>query len=166
MAVTAIIGANWGDEGKGKITDHLAEKSDFVCRFQGGKNAGHTIINEYGKFALHLLPSGVFFQNVINVLGPGVALDISAFLSERDELLSRNVPEPNLRISDRAQVVLPLHILFDEYEEERLGKRKFGSTKSGIAPFYADKYKKIGIQGTDIVTYQNNHIVMFFTNIH
>lgn len=150
MGVTAIVGANWGDEGKGKITDHLAEKSDFVCRFQGGKNAGHTIINNYGKFALHLLPSGVFFQNVINVLGPGVALDIPAFIKEREELLARGVPEPEIRISDRAQIVLPYHILFDQYEEERLGKRKFGSTKSGIAPFYSDKYRKIGIQVADL----------------
>jgi len=150
MGVTAIVGANWGDEGKGKITDHLAGQSDFVCRFQGGKNAGHTIINDYGKFALHLLPSGVFFTNIINVLGPGVALDIEAFVRERNELLSRNVPEPQIRISDRAQVVLPYHILFDLYEEERLGSRKFGSTKSGIAPFYSDKYRKIGIQVADL----------------
>ncbi|MBN2442782.1 MAG: adenylosuccinate synthase [Spirochaetales bacterium] len=150
MGVTAIVGANWGDEGKGKITDHLAVTSDFVCRFQGGKNAGHTIINDYGKFALHLLPSGVFLQNVINVLGPGVALDIQAFVKERNELLSRGVPDPQIRISDRAQVVLPYHILFDLYEEERLGKRQFGSTKSGIAPFYSDKYRKIGIQVADL----------------
>jgi adenylosuccinate synthase len=150
MGVTAIVGANWGDEGKGKITDHLAAASDFVCRFQGGKNAGHTIINNFGKFALHLLPSGVFYPNVINVLGPGVALDIQAFLKELNELLSRNVPQPQLRISDRTQIVLPYHILFDQYEEERLESRKFGSTKSGIAPFYSDKYKKVGIQVADL----------------
>jgi adenylosuccinate synthase len=150
MGVTAIVGANWGDEGKGKITDYLAQTSDFVCRFQGGKNAGHTIINNYGKFALHLLPSGVFYQNVINVIGPGVALDIPAFLEELDELISRKVPPPSICISNRAQIVLPYHILFDQYEEERLGKRKFGSTKSGIAPFYSDKYLKIGIQVMDL----------------
>jgi adenylosuccinate synthase len=150
MAVTAIVGANWGDEGKGKITDYLAQQSDFVCRFQGGKNAGHTIINNYGKFALHLLPSGVFYQRVTNVLGPGIALDIPAFLEELDNLVSRNVPLPHICISNRAQVVLPYHILFDRFEEERLGKRKFGSTKSGIAPFYSDKYLKIGIQVMDL----------------
>ena len=150
MPVTAIVGANWGDEGKGKITDHLAEYSDFVVRFQGGKNAGHTIINEYGKFALHLLPSGVFYQNILNVLGTGMALDIAAFISEKEELLARGVPEPMIAISDRAQVVLPYHILFDEYEETRLADKKFGSTKSGIAPFYADKYMKICVQTTDL----------------
>ena len=150
MAVTAIVGANWGDEGKGKITDYLAARSDFVARFQGGKNAGHTIINNYGKFALHLLPSGVFFQNVTNVLGTGVALDISAFLAERELIIARGVPEPKVAISERAQIVLPFHILFDEYEEERLGDKKFGSTKSGIAPFYADKYLKIGVQVSDL----------------
>ncbi len=150
MAVTAIVGANWGDEGKGKITDYLAEQSDFVVRFQGGKNAGHTIINDYGKFALHLLPSGVFYNDITNVLGSAVALDIGAFLGEREELLARGVPEPRLAVSERAQVVLPYHILFDKYEEERLGDNKFGSTKSGIAPFYADKYSKIGVQAADL----------------
>ena len=151
MSVTAIVGSNWGDEGKGKVTDYLAGQSDFVVRFQGGKNAGHTIINQYGKFALHLLPSGVFFRDVINILGTGVAVDINAFLSELNELLSRDVPQPRLFISDRAQVVLPIHILFDQYEEERLADQKFGSTKSGIAPFYADKYMKIGIQTSDML---------------
>jgi adenylosuccinate synthase len=150
MGVTAIVGANWGDEGKGKITDCLAGESDIVIRFQGGKNAGHTIINQYGKFALHLLPSGVFYQNIINILGTGMAIDIPAFLKEREELLQRGVPEPAIYISDRAQVVLPYHILFDQYEEERLAEQKFGSTKSGIAPFYADKYLKIGVQTSDL----------------
>jgi adenylosuccinate synthase len=150
MSVTAIVGANWGDEGKGKITDYLAGQSDFVVRFQGGKNAGHTIINEYGKFALHLLPSGVFFQNVINILGTGVAVDIAAFVKERDELIKRGIPAPKVIISDRAQVVMPYHMLFDQYEEERLADKSFGSTKSGIAPFYADKYSKIGIQTSEL----------------
>jgi len=150
MGVTAIVGANWGDEGKGKITDYLAGRSDFVVRFQGGKNAGHTIINDYGKFALHLLPSGVFFQNVTNILATAMAVDVEAFLNERQELLSRGVPDPRILISERAQMVLPYHILFDEYEEERLADRKFGSTKSGIAPFYADKYMKIGVQAADL----------------
>ena len=150
MSVTAIVGANWGDEGKGKITDYLAADSDIVVRFQGGNNAGHTIINDYGKFALHLLPSGVFYPNVVNVLGPGVAVNIPAFLKELEELAGRGVPEPTIRISDRAQVVLPYHLLLDQYEEERLADRKFGSTKSGIAPFYADKYMKVGVQVSDL----------------
>lgn len=146
MAVTAVVGANWGDEGKGKITDYLAGRADVVVRFQGGSNAGHTVINEYGKFALHLLPSGVFRQGVINVLGPGVAVDIDELLSELSVLSQRGVPAPSIAISDRAQVMMPHHRLFDECEEDRLGARKFGSTRSGIAPFYSDKYAKIGIQ--------------------
>ncbi len=144
--VRAIVGANWGDEGKGKITDMLAGESDIVIRFQGGANAGHTIINDAGKFALHLLPSGVFRQNVTNVIGPGVALDIEAFFTELEGILARNVEMPKLLISDRAQVLTSYHVAFDCYEEERLGKGGFGSTKSGIAPFYSDKYSKIGIQ--------------------
>ena len=144
--VHTIVGANWGDEGKGKVTDLLAEKSDVVVRFQGGANAGHTIINEYGKFALHLLPSGVFHQNVYNVIGPGVALNIEALLAELDAITSRGVPMPKLLIRDRAQVMMPYHVDFDRFEEERLGKNSFGSTKSGIAPFYSDKYAKVGLQ--------------------
>ena len=144
--VRAIVGANWGDEGKGKITDMLAGESDVVVRFQGGANAGHTIINDAGKFALHLLPSGVFHQSCVNVIGPGVALDIEALLGEMDSLAARNVPTPKLLISDRAQVLTRYHVLLDCYEEERLGKGSFGSTKSGIAPFYGDKYMKIGLQ--------------------
>lgn len=144
--VQAIVGANWGDEGKGKVTDLLAERSDVVVRFQGGANAGHTIINEYGKFALHLLPSGVFHQNVVNIIGPGVALNVDALLAELDALVSRGVPMPKLLISDRCQVMMPYHIDFDKFEEERLGKSAFGSTKSGIAPFYSDKFAKTGIQ--------------------
>lgn len=144
--VRSIVGANWGDEGKGKITDVLAERSDVVVRFQGGANAGHTIINNYGKFALHLLPSGVFHQNIANIIGPGVALDIEKLLAEYDSVVQRGVPRPKLYISDRAQVMLPYHVDFDRFEEERLGKAGFGSTKSGIAPFYGDKYLKIGIQ--------------------
>lgn len=150
MPVSAIVGANWGDEGKGKMTDVLAQHSDFVIRYQGGNNAGHTIINEYGKFALHLLPSGVFYPHTTNILGPGIALNISSFLTELDELIARGVPKPSLYISERAQVVLPYHLLLDEYEEERLGDRKYGSTKSGIAPFYSDKYLKIGVQVADL----------------
>ena len=144
--VRAIVGANWGDEGKGKITDMLAADSDIVIRFQGGANAGHTIVNDYGKFALHLLPSGSFNSNVINMIGNGVALDIPELFKELNEIVSRGVPKPNLVISERAQVLMPYHILFDQYEEERLSDRKFGSTKSGIAPFYSDKYSKIGFQ--------------------
>ena len=144
--VRAVVGANWGDEGKGKITDMLAEKADIVIRFQGGANAGHTIVNNYGKFALHTLPSGVFHQNIMNIIGNGMALDIPKLFKEIKDIESKGVPSPQLMISDRAQVVMPYHILFDEYEEERLGKASFGSTKSGIAPFYSDKYAKIGIQ--------------------
>ena len=144
--VQAIVGANWGDEGKGKITDLLAQSSDIVIRFQGGANAGHTIINEYGKFALHLLPSGVFSGHTVNVIGPGVALDIEELLQEMDTLKSRGVPDPKILISDRAQVMMPYHVLFDVLEEKRLGKNSFGSTKSGIAPFYGDKAMKIGLQ--------------------
>ncbi|NOU92739.1 adenylosuccinate synthase [Paenibacillus sp. LMG 31456] len=150
MTVTAIVGANWGDEGKGKVTDVLAAKARYVVRYQGGSNAGHTIINHFGKFALHLLPSGVFYPQTVNVIGPGVALNIDNLLGEIDHLLARGVPEPNLRVSDRAQIVLPYHIAFDSLEEERLGDRKFGSTKQGIAPFYADKYVKRGIQVADL----------------
>ncbi len=146
MAATAVVGANWGDEGKGKVTDYLAGGSDVVVRFQGGSNAGHTVINVYGKFALHLLPSGIFHPGVVNILGPGVAVDIDGFLKELAELVDRGVPSPEVLISDRAQLVMPYHRLFDEYEEERLGDRKFGSTRSGIAPFYSDKFAKIGIQ--------------------
>lgn len=144
--VRAIVGANWGDEGKGKLTDLLAAQADLVVRFQGGANAGHTIINEYGKFALHLLPSGIFHPQVFNLIGPGVAFDPEAFVSELDSVLSRDIKPPQLGISDRAQVLMDFHILLDTLEEERLGGRKFGSTKSGIAPFYSDKYAKVGIQ--------------------
>ena len=144
--VQAIVGANWGDEGKGKITDLLAQTSDIIIRFQGGANAGHTIINDYGKFALHLLPSGVFNPEAVNVIGPGVALDIEELLGELNTLKDRGVPEPQIRISDRVQVLMDYHILFDCLEEKRLGKNSFGSTKSGIAPFYGDKYMKIGFQ--------------------
>ncbi|CAH1198911.1 Adenylosuccinate synthetase [Paenibacillus plantiphilus] len=150
MTVTAIVGANWGDEGKGKMTDVLAAQSSFVVRYQGGSNAGHTIINEYGKFSLHMLPSGVFYPFVTNVIGPGTALDAEMLLGELKELAARGVPEPKLVLSERAQVVLPVHRLFDELEEERLGAKGFGSTKRGIAPFYGDKYAKLGIQIADL----------------
>lgn len=143
--VRAIVGANWGDEGKGKITDLFAEQSDIVVRFQGGSNAGHTIINQHGKFALHQLPSGVFNPNTVNIIGNGVALNIEYLMEEIESIVSKGI-KFNLLISDRAQVLLPHHILLDVYEEERLGDRKFGSTKSGIAPFYADKFSKVGLQ--------------------
>lgn len=148
--VRAIVGGCWGDEGKGKVTDLLSEDSEVVVRFQGGANAGHTIINQYGKFALHLLPSGIFRQNVTNVIAQGVAFNIEQFFKELDSVLSQNVPMPNILVSDRAQVVMPYHVLFDALEEERLGGKGFGSTKSGIAPFYSDKYLKIGIQVCDL----------------
>ncbi len=143
--VRAIVGANWGDEGKGKITDVLAAKSDVVIRFQGGSNAGHTIINGYGRFALHQLPSGVFYDHITNVIGNGVALDIGKFLKEMAALAEKGV-KPHMLVSDRTQIVMPYHVLFDQYEEERLGGKSFGSTKSGIAPFYSDKYAKIGFE--------------------
>lgn len=148
--VRAIVGANWGDEGKGKITDLFAEKSDVVVRFQGGANAGHTIICDYGKFALHQLPSGVFYPHITNIIGNGVALNIPLLLSELEALIRGGVPSPNLIISERAQILMPYHVLMDGYEEERLAGRAFGSTKSGIAPFYSDKYAKYGIQVADL----------------
>ncbi len=144
--VKAVVGACWGDEGKGKITDMLAGDSDIVIRFQGGANAGHTIVNEYGKFALHILPSGSFNSNVTNMIGNGVALDIPSLFKELKEIVDRGVPAPKLVISNRAQVLMPYHKLLDTYEEERLSDRQFGSTKSGIAPFFSDKYSKIGFQ--------------------
>ncbi len=148
--VKAVVGANWGDEGKGKITDMLAERSDIIIRFQGGANAGHTIVNDYGKFALHTLPSGVFYGHTTCVIGNGVALNIPVLMEEIRSVTDRGVPMPKLLVSDRAQIVMPYHILLDTYEEERLAGRSFGSTKSGIAPFYSDKYAKIGFQVSEL----------------
>lgn len=147
--VTAIVGANWGDEGKGKITDLLASESDIVVRFQGGANAGHTIINEHGRFALHLMPSGVCYENIVNIIGNGVALDIHKFVNEYNSLKEQGL-NPQLLVSDRVQVVMPYHVDFDKFEEERLGGKAFGSTKSGIAPFFSDKYAKIGFQVSEL----------------
>ena len=148
--VRAIVGANWGDEGKGKITDMLAKESDIIVRFQGGSNAGHTIINNYGRFALHLLPSGVFYDHTTSVIGNGVALNIPYLVKEIQSLVEQGVPMPKILVSDRAQILMPYHVLFDQYEEERLGGKSFGSTKSGIAPFYSDKYAKIGFQVSEL----------------
>ena len=148
--VKAIVGANWGDEGKGKITDMLAQDSDIIIRFQGGANAGHTIINDYGKFALHTLPSGIFYGHTTSIIGNGVALNIPILFNELKEITSKGVPAPKILISDRAQIVMPYHILFDEYEEERLAGKSFGSTKTGIAPFYSDKYAKVGFQVNEL----------------
>ena len=148
--VRAIVGANWGDEGKGKITDMLAQEADIVIRFQGGSNAGHTIINDYGKFALHLLPSGVFNPNTTCIIGNGVALNIPKLFEETNEIVSKGVPQPKILVSDRAQILMPYHVLFDTCEEARLAGKSFGSTKSGIAPFYSDKYAKIGIQVNEL----------------
>lgn len=148
--IKAVVGANWGDEGKGKITDMLAQEADIIVRFQGGANAGHTIVNNYGKFALHTLPSGVFYDHTTSVIGNGVALNIPVFFEEYNEIVSRGVPAPKILISERAQMVMPYHILFDQYEEERLAGKSFGSTKSGIAPFYSDKYAKIGFQVSEL----------------
>ena len=147
--IRAIVGANWGDEGKGKITDMYAADSDLVIRFQGGANAGHTIINDKGRFALHLLPSGVCYSHTVNIIGNGVALNIPSFYNELSALKKLGI-NPKILISDRAQIVMPYHVLFDQYEEERLGGKQFGSTKSGIAPFYSDKYAKNGIQVCDL----------------
>lgn len=148
--VRAVVGANWGDEGKGKITDMLGQESDIIVRFQGGANAGHTIVNDYGKFALHTLPSGVFYGHTTSIIGNGVALNIPVLFKEIKEITDRNVPMPKILVSDRAQMVMPYHVLFDEYEEERLAGKSFGSTKSGIAPFYSDKYAKTGFQVSEL----------------
>ena len=148
--VRAVVGANWGDEGKGKITDMLAKEADIIIRFQGGANAGHTIVNDYGKFALHTLPSGVFYNHTTSIIGNGVALNIPVLFKEIKSITDRDVPQPKILVSDRAQIVMSYHILFDQYEEERLGGKSFGSTKSGIAPFYSDKYAKIGFQVSEI----------------
>lgn len=148
--VQAVVGANWGDEGKGKITDMLAEDADIIVRFQGGANAGHTIVNNYGKFALHTLPSGVFYDHTTSIIGNGVALNIPVLFKEIKSITDKNVPMPKILVSDRAQMVMPYHILFDQYEEERLAGKSFGSTKSGIAPFYSDKYAKIGFQVSEL----------------
>ncbi len=156
--VKAVVGANWGDEGKGKITDTLADSADVVIRFQGGANAGHTIVNKYGKFALHTVPSGVFHQNIMNIMGSGVAFDIEKFMAELGDIMSKGVPQPQIMISDRAQVMMPYHVLFDTLEEARLAGKSFGSTKSGIAPFYSDKYAKIGWQINEF--YQDDDVLM------
>lgn len=148
--IKAIVGANWGDEGKGKITDTMAAECDIIVRFQGGSNAGHTIKNNYGKFALHMLPSGVFYNHTTSILGNGVALNIPKLIDEINSLVEKGVPAPKLLVSDRAHIVMPYHILLDEYEEERLAGKSFGSTKSGIAPCYSDKYAKIGFQVNEL----------------
>ena len=148
--VKAVVGANWGDEGKGKITDMMAAKADIIVRFQGGANAGHTIVNDYGKFALHTLPSGVFYDHTTSIIGNGVALNIPILMGEIQSIVDKGVPMPKILVSDRAQIVMPYHILLDQYEEERLGGKSFGSTKSGIAPFYSDKYAKIGFQVSEL----------------
>ena len=161
--VRAIVGANWGDEGKGKITDMFASKADIVIRFQGGANAGHTIINDYGKFALHLLPSGVCHKNIVNIIGNGVALDISKFAKELKSVTDAGVPQPKILVSERAQIMMPYHVMLDTYEEERLADRQFGSTKSGIAPFYSDKYAKTGFQVCEL--FDDEHLMERLKNV-
>ena len=148
--VKAVVGANWGDEGKGKITDMLGKEADIIVRFQGGANAGHTIINDYGKFALHTLPSGVFYNHTTSIIGNGVALDIPVLFKEIQSIVDQGVPKPKILVSDRAQIVMSYHKNFDAYEEERLAGKSFGSTKSGIAPFYSDKYAKVGFQVSEL----------------
>ncbi len=152
MAVTAVVGTQWGDEGKGRIVDFLAQKSDMVIRFQGGNNAGHTVINQYGKFSLHLIPCGIFNPKTINVIGTGVVVNPEAVWQEIGELQKSGVSvKDNLIISDRAHVVMPYHILLDRLEEESLGKKKLGTTLRGIAPVYADKVARIGLQMADLL---------------
>ena len=148
--VKAVVGANWGDEGKGKITDMLAKEADIIVRFQGGANAGHTIVNNYGKFALHTLPSGCFYGHTTSIIGNGVALNIPVLFKEIQDIVAKGVPMPKILVSDRAQMVMPYHVLFDQYEEERLGGKSFGSTKSVMPPFYSDKYAKIGFQVSEL----------------
>ena len=148
--VEAVVGANWGDEGKGKITDMLAREADIIVRFQGGANAGHTIVNDYGKFALHTLPSGIFYSHTTSVIGNGVALNVPVLFHELQSIIDKGVPAPKILVSDRAQMVMSYHILFDQCEEERLAGKSFGSTKSGIAPFYSDKFAKIGFQVSEL----------------
>ncbi|MCR5094057.1 MAG: adenylosuccinate synthase [Lachnospiraceae bacterium] len=155
--VKAVVGANWGDEGKGKFTDMLAEDADIVIRFQGGANAGHTIVNNYGKFALHTMPSGVFHQKIMNIIGNGVAFDIEKFMKELDDITGKGVPAPQIMVSDRVQVMMPYHVQFDTLEEARLAGKSFGSTKSGIAPFYSDKFAKIGWQINEF--YQDDDVI-------
>ena len=157
--VKAVVGANWGDEGKGKITDMLAKEADIIIRFQGGANAGHTIINEYGKFALHTLPSGVFYKHTTSIIGNGVALNIPVLFKEVKSIVDRGVPMPKIFVSDRAQIVMSYHVSFDAYEEERLAGKSFGSTKSGIAPFYSDKYAKIGIQVSELFDQDETELI-------
>ncbi len=144
MSNCAIVGINWGDEGKGRMVDLLTERFDIVVRYQGGGNAGHTVINSYGKFALHLLPSGIFRNGVVNILGNGVALDPENLWQEMQAVMAQGVSltPDSLKISDRASLLLPWHRELDALEESRLKDKKYGSTKQGIAPFYSDKYQK------------------------
>ena len=153
MANTVIVGINWGDEGKGRMVDLLTENYDIVIRYQGGGNAGHTVINEHGKFALHLLPSGIFREGVVNILGNGVAVDPENLWQEMQDVAQKGVPitPDNLKISDRASLLLPWHRLQDGLEEARLKDKKYGSTKQGIAPFYSDKYQKKTIQAGELL---------------
>ena len=160
--VTAITGSGYGDEGKGKITDFLAEKADIVVRYQGGANAGHTIVNNFGKFILRMLPSGVFHSNVENVIASGVAFDADIFFSELEMLKERGVPVPKVLVSSRAQLLLPVHKLQDKFEEERLGENKFGSTLSGIWPFYSDKFARKNIQISELYSENLGSIVSRF----
>ena len=153
MANCAIVGINWGDEGKGRMVDYLTQRFDVVVRYQGGGNAGHTVVNELGKFALHLLPSGIFRSGVVNILGNGVAVDLENLKSEMDTVRAAGVaitPE-NLKISDRASLLLPWHRELDALEEQRLKDKKYGSTKQGIAPFYGDKYQKKTVMAGELL---------------
>jgi adenylosuccinate synthase len=155
MSVTAVVGTQWGDEGKGRIVDYLAQEADMVIRFQGGNNAGHTVINNFGKFALHLLPCGIFNSKTINIIGTGVVVNPEALWQEILMVKAAGVTVGNnLLISDRAHVVMPYHILLDKLEEESLGKKKLGTTLRGIAPVYADKVSRVGLQMADLLDKQ------------
>jgi len=145
MSIQIVVGANWGDEGKGRMVDYFAQQADYVVRFQGGNNAGHTVVNDFGTFKLHLLPSGVFNPKVVNVLGPGMVIDIEGLADELDDLASQGI-EPQVRVSDRATLCFPFHRMEDTWEEERLGKDAYGSTRRGIAPAYGDRTMKKAIQ--------------------
>ena len=153
MANCAIVGINWGDEGKGRMVDYLTNHYDIVVRYQGGGNAGHTVVNDKGTFALHLLPSGIFREGVVNILGNGVALDCENLLDEMNKLRAAGVTitPDNLKISDRASLLLPWHRDLDALEEARLADKKYGSTKQGIAPFYGDTYQKKTVQAGELL---------------
>jgi len=148
--VTAIVGAQWGDEGKGKITDLLAQEADLVIRYQGGNNAGHTVVNEHGTFKLHLVPSGIFNPNATCILGPGTVIDLAALCAELSTLEAAGIATANLRVADRAHLLMPWHIALDRLDERERGRKKLGTTGRGVGPAYADKVARHGIQAYEV----------------